>query len=297
MKGKLFVLVMLVVLLSLSMTGCYWRKEVEASEVGLVMDDGVKISRVVGPGRYNDLWSWYAALKVIDATAKTVAWEDPDLVTKDKQPIGLSVSVTYSRDRDPERAKHMWQFYNAESTSDELLQAQVIARIPRVAKAVTAQYTLDQMLGIAEGFSRQDVQRAMRDMLIEELAEIDSLVLDVGINNISPSSDFMELLEEKANASVEREVAIEKAKTAVETLKEEKAQTEIEVEFARRNRLVAEEAAKIYELNDRWYELKRLEALGQVIGQNDKMWFVDPDLDLTMILSGNDEVIPLAGDE
>lgn len=292
MKKLLVVIVLMLVVLSVS--GCYINEGVDSYERGVKLKGGVEIVAVLAPGRYTDL-GWFAKLEQVNVSAIKVEWSDPDLVTRDKQPIGLTLSVTFARKSDGESVTNMWGEYNAEARNDESLSSQVLARIPRVAKAITAQYTLDQMLGIGEGgesIGREKVQLDLVELLASELDEIHVSVLDVGVNNIAPSNDYLSLLEDKANAQVEREVAKEKALTAEENLKKEKAQTLIEVELASRERQVQEEKAKVFTSNPQWFELKRLEALQGVVGENDKFWFVPEGSDITLILSGKD-VVPL----
>lgn len=279
----------------LLLSGCYWQKQVETSEVGLSMPDGVKVEAVVGAGRYTNL-SFYAEMKEIDVSAKTIAWEDPDLVTRDKQPIGLNIGVTYARKRGKESVLRMWELYRGEAVSDEALAQQVRNRIPRIAKEVTTKYTLDGMLGVAEeSAGRALVTQDLFDLLLPELAEVEIELLDVGLNNIAPSSRYLELLEEKANARVATEVAQERTTQLGEQLLQEQAQTLIEVEKAQRQNEVNEELSKVYEKSPQYYELERLKLLKDVIGSSDKVYFVPAGTDLTLILSGS-EITPIKQD-
>jgi regulator of protease activity HflC (stomatin/prohibitin superfamily) len=220
-------------------------------------------------------------------SAKTLEWSDPDLVTKDKQPIGLQVGVTFARMRDRESVESMWNLYRGEAQNDELLKQQVLNRIPRIAKAVTAEYTLDQMLGVSEeaGFGREVVTQDLFELLETELKEVYVSLLDVGINNIAPSEDFLKLLEEKANAQVAVEVARSQTAKLNEQLRQEQAQTEIDIEKARRQNLVNEELAKVYEGSAAYYELEKLRLLKDIVGDNDKFWFVPEGSSLTLFLT------------
>lgn len=290
MKRAKFILVLLVLVIALS--GCYYRKEVQTNEVGLVMADGVTISSVVSAGRYTDM-GYYADLKIINASALNTTWQDPDLVTKDKQPIGLNVSITFARKRDADSVEMMWEKYNGEARNDEALVEQVLARVPRVAKEITAGYTLDEMLGISGDAGRSRVQKDMNDLLQKELDDIYVQLYDLGINNIAPSQEYLDLLEDKANAQVAVEVAEARKEQKEADLETEKAQTQIDIELAKRERQVAAEKAKIYDVSENWYRLEYLRRLDGVIGENDKMWFfVEPGLDLTLLLNG-ENVVPV----
>jgi len=282
------------VLIAVTISGCYINSGVEQFERGLKLRGGVEVEAILGAGRYSDM-GWFSQLEKVNVSALKVEWEDPDLVTRDKQPIGLSVSVTFSRKGDNESVKRMWEEYNHEARDDEALKNQVLARIPRAAKAMTTQFTLDEMLGVGEGgeeAGRMFMQQRLNEFLSAELSEIYCVVKDVGVNNIAPDPDYLDLLRDKANAVVQREVAHEQALTAKETLEKEKKQTDIDLELARRERLVQEERAKVFTSNERWFELKRLEAIQQIFGDNDKVWFVQPGIDLTLLFSGED-IVPI----
>ncbi|MFP4346592.1 MAG: SPFH domain-containing protein [Anaerolineales bacterium] len=271
-----------------TLSGCYWQREVEESERGLLMPDGVTLQEVVGAGRYTNL-GWYADINTIDVSAKTTSWSDPDLVTADKQPIGLAVGITYRRMSDDESIRAMWSSYRAETLSDDALAQQVLNRIPRVAKEVTSEYTLDEMLGVGlgEGSGRAVITLDLFNKLEPELAEAHIQLLDVGINNISPSDEYLSLLEEKANAQVRVEVAREETKALQEQLAQEEAQTQIELEKARRQNQVNAELAKTYEQSAEYYELERLRLLQGILGDQDKLYFIPEGTNLSVFLTGD----------
>jgi len=282
-KSSLSIVCLLVALILTS--GCYVNKQVEQHQVGVQMDDGVSITRIIAPGRYTK-WQWFAELRPVDVSAKTLVWDDPDLVTKDKQPLGFSVSVTYARDRDSESIAEMWTQYHAETVSDEALENLVRSRIPRVAKAVTTKYTLDEMLA-----DRNQIQLDLNELLSEELTDANVTLLDVGINNIAPSAKYLEALEDKAAAQIAVEVARERTKELQETLNQEKAQTDIELEKARRQNEVNEELSKTYAKSNEVYELERLRLLGAVIGENDKLVIVPDGANINLFLG--ESVLPV----
>jgi hypothetical protein len=302
---KLLVLVLIIVL-SISFTGCYHWSEVSSNQIGLQMDDGVTISKVVNSGRYTD-WGWFANIEKIDTSAKTVIWEDPDMWTSDKQPVKFKISVTYSRSRDEKAAKILWEKYNSEATDDKTLQQLVTTRIPRVAKQVTTSMTLDQMLGITsensaantnEEKGRELLQDNMSKLLKEELSECGIDLLDVGVNDIGVDEDYAKQLKEKAVSKVASEVSKEKTAQLNEQLNQEKAQTLIDQEVANRKNNVLGKENEIYLTNPRAYELERLRLLKDVIGDSDKIYFVPSDADLNLVLSGSGNVsVPIDNKE
>jgi regulator of protease activity HflC (stomatin/prohibitin superfamily) len=297
-----FALALIVLALFAGTTGCYWKKQVESNEVGIVSQDGVSITGIVGAGRHSDMQNWYAELHILDASAKTVTWTDPSLLTNDAQPIGIDVSVTYRRPKstEPDLVRTMWDDYRVEAKDDEALGALVLARIPEAVKSVTTQYTLYEMVGIAEGEegkeearqARQKTSFEMETNIQAELEDIGLYVMNVAINNIEPSASFAGTLEEMASANARLELAIRETARLGEALNQEIKQTEIDVEKARRENLVNEEMAKSFEKSDRAYELERLRLLKGVIGDADKIYFVPENADLTLILGGSG-VVPI----
>lgn len=282
------------VLLSGLLSGCFWNEQVEANEVGLIMPDGVAVRDVVGAGRYTE-WGWFAEIVKVDTSAKTLEWSDPDLWTSDKQPLAFKVGITYARKRDAESVKHMWTMYNAEARDDKALAQQVLNRIPRVAKTVTTQFTLDQMLGIEGGAEagRAVIQQQMFNLLAKELDEFDVVLLDIGANDIGADENYIVQLKNKAAAKVEAEVAQQRTLQLQEQVKQEQAQTQVAMEIARRDNMVAAEKAKVYQMSKEAYELKRLELLAGIVGDNDKVYFIPQGADLTLFLSGQGGVTPV----
>ena len=297
MKNQRLLFVVLMMLLVVVLSGCSWNKAVEEHEVGLKLKGGTEITAVLPAGRHSAM-GWFDGIKTVSVSAITVQWQDPDLVTKDKQQIGFSVQATFARNRDAEEIKQMWKDYNAETISDEALMAQVLGRIPRVAKAVTTQFTLDEMLGIDgegvvnEALGREVVTNKIEEYLARELAEIHCVLRDVGINNIAPDQSYMELLARKAKAQISVEVAKEEKKLADVQVKTEEAQTKVEVEKARRARLVAQENAKVYETNPGWLRLQIWEVAKEVFA-GDNVWFIDPNADLTLLFTGEGDMTPI----
>lgn len=291
--SRKYIVFALTLIVLVGATGCFWKKEIQTNEVGLVSVDGVSINDVVGAGRYTN-WAYYAQLHKLDASAQTIQWEDPDLVTADKQPIGLSVSVTVRRPNNdnPEAVKDMWNTYRSEAQDDGAFRAFVLNRIPRAAKAVTTRYTLNEMLGIEGDAGRQVVTAALNDLLEEELSEAGIPLLDVGINNIVVDPDYLDRLKSKANAQAELELNQSRTLQLIEQLAQEQAQTQIDLEKAKRENAVNEENAKVYDASDRAYELERLRLLQGVIGDADKIYFVPEGADLTLILGGSG-VVPI----
>ena len=280
--------------LCLTLTGCYWNEPVESHQVGLKMDNGVSIDQVVGPGRYSCGACWYAQLIRINASNITTTWADPSLVTRDKQPIGLTMALTFARKRDEGSITALYNQYNAEAISDDALKTLVLSKVPGVAKTITTRYTLDQMLGVAEGESavgREILAQEVTTLLQTELDQVYVDLAAVEIADIAVSPDFLAALNAKAQAQINMEVASEQTKLITEQLEQEKATTEIEIEKARRENLVNQEMAKAYEASPQLLQLRMLELTAQMLDEGDVVIYVPEGSDITSVLT-QQPVIP-----
>jgi hypothetical protein len=269
------------------LTGCYF-EDVESSEIGIETERGaITADGIKPPGGHQSL-SPFAELTTMDLSAKTLEWSDPDLVTRDKQPIGVSVAVTFARKRDRDSVILLWDRYRTEAINDDALLQQVNNRIPAVVKTVTARYTLDQLLGTDEGSTtgRSVVTNDLFILLEPELSEFGIELLDIRVANFQPDQAYLDLLKEKAQVGLEQEIAQQRTLQLAEQLNQERAQTEIELEKAQRENQVNQELSRVYDTSDRYYELERLRLLQDVIGDSDKLYFIPDGADLTLILSG-----------
>lgn len=270
-----------------SLTGCYFT-DVQSSQVGIETERGaITADGIKPPGGHQSI-NPFAELDVVDVSAKTLEWQDPDLVTRDKQPIGVSIAVTFARKRDRESITLMWNQYRSEATDDNALIQQVNNRIPAVVKTVTARYTIDQLLGTEDGSAtgRGVVTTDLFTLLEPELNEFGVELLDVRVSNFQPDQAYLDLLKEKAQVGLEQEIAQQRTLQLAEQLNQEQAQTEIELEKARRDNQVNQELSRVYDTSNRYYELERLRLLQNVIGDSDKLYFIPEGADLTLILSG-----------
>lgn len=111
------------------------------------------------------------------------------------------------------------------------------------------------------------------------------------VMNISVDPQYQAKLQEKSTAAIEIELAEQKAAQLEKQLEQEQAQTEIDLEKARRANLVAEEEAKVYETSKEAYELKRLELMKDRLGESDKVYFIPEGADITLFLGTDKPVV------
>jgi len=145
--------------------------------------------------------------------------------------------------------------------------------------------TLDEMLGIADSDkSRVTLQNDIESLLSAELDSCGVQLIDFGVNSIGVDPQYQAKMQEKSTAAIEVELAEQKANQLKKQLQQEQAQTEIDLEKARRANLVAEEQAKVYKESEEAYELKRLELLKDMLGDSDKVYFIPEGTDITLFL-------------
>lgn len=289
---KNFIFPMLLLLVLLILSGCYRNRKVESYQMGLKLSDGVSITDVVGPGLHSD-GNWYADLITINASNITTQWNDPSLVTRDKQPIGLSMAISFARKRDSESIKKLYNDYHAEALDDASLTNLVLSRVPSVAKTITTKYTLDQMLGIAEGaqaVGREVTAQEVFDLLKIETDKLSVDLTSVQISDIAVSDDFNAALNAKAQAQINMEVAQQQTKLITEQLQQEKATTQIELEKANRENLVNEQKAKAYEQSPQLLQLKMMELTASMLKSTDTIIYVPEGTSITSVLTGGNIV-------
>lgn len=282
---KRIALALMMVCLVFSLYGCYFNSTVDSSEVGVKMDDGVQISEVVGAGRYTDL-GWYADLNRIDISAKQVKLVIEDVSTSDKQTVSVEILAEVARKSDEESVRTIWENYNAVAKMDEQLIALVRDLMRSPVNKVSTTMTVDEMLGVDESSEKtrvtmeQDIAELLRPVLESRGIALNTL----NVMNIGVDPQYQAKLQEKSTAAIEIELAEQKAKQLEKQLEQEKAQTEIDLEKARRANLVAEEEAKVYEQSAEAYELRRLELMKDMLDESDKIYFIPEGADITLFL-------------
>lgn len=273
--------ILFIMVIALLMSGCYGGCipiEIASNQRGIDLPDGVNPSVVLEPGRHSNN-AYYASYEVIDVGVKTFEWNDPSLVTKDKQPIGLTLSISIERPAVQEKLFDMFSKYRGAALDDAQLQALVFSRVPRVAKGVASSLSLDELLG------RNEAQGLLFEALQKELDEFGVSLKDVGISDIQVSAEYTAALEKKAASQIAADIAKQDALKLTQELEKEKRQTDIDLEVARRQNEVAIERAKVYETNPYALQLEQLRLMADAIKESDKMFFVPQGANLTMFFT------------
>lgn len=289
---KRFALVLVLAISMVLFCSCYYNAEIESNEVGIKMDDGVSVSEVVGAGRYTNL-DWYADIVSMDVSTKKIVLLIEDVSTSDKQTVAVEVLAEVARKSDEASVRNLWKNYNAVAKKDEQLTALVQDLLRSPVNKVSTQMTVDEMLGVAESDKTRATMENDIFTLLSPLLETRGIALNAfQVMNISVDPQYQAKLQEKSTAAIEIELAEQKAKQLEKQLEQEQAQTEIDLEKARRANLVAEEQAKVYGESKEAYELKRLELMKDMLSESDKVYFIPEGADITLFL-GSDGTVPV----
>lgn len=284
---KRIALFLILVLVTVSTCSCYYNAEIQSNEVGLKMDDGVSVTEVVGAGRYTNL-GWYADIVSMDTSTKKIILSIEDVSTSDKQTVGVEVLAEVARKSDEVSVRNLWKNYNAVAKDDTQLTSLVQDLLRSPVNKISTQMTVDEMLGVADSDKNRATMESDIFNLLSPLLESRGITLNTfQVMNISVDPQYQAKLQEKSTAAIEIELAEQKAKQLEKQLEQEQAQTEIDLEKARRANLVAEEEAKVYETSKEAYELKRLELMKDMLGESDKVYFIPEGADITLFLGSD----------
>lgn len=279
-KKNIAILIMLLLFVS----GCYGTciaDSLESNQIGIHMSDGVNPTKLLGPGRHSDS-EFYSTYVIVDTGIKRFDWNDPSLVTKDRQPVGLTLSVSVQR---PLGQEHLFRMFSSQRDAlldDTALQNLVTSRIPRVAKAVVQDKTIDELL------SRGEAQLQLTEDLQSELDQFGITLVDLGIQDIQVSASYQAVLEAKAESQAQAEKAKTDTTLAEERLKQAQAESQIKIEEARRDAEMARQQAAVYSANPYALELKKYEIMMMAIQDTDKLIFIPSDSDMNFFVGGFD---------
>ncbi len=286
---------LLFVLLSVVLTGCFINDDVKTDQSGVIVDGG-KIKSCVGPGVYSDNGLFTDLREVSNATL-TFEVADPQVATKDSQLVGISVTIQARRNGDCVSLTNLLTNWPA-LTADDPLIAVISATANEAMKVGTRQFTLTQLLDDRNGLST-----AIKDALEIDAGKYSTTIINVSIKNVDLDPKYADVLQQKALLTAQIEAALReqdliKQQAANDTLAQEqktlvllaqldteKAQTAVQVEIATRAGKVVEAANNVYLINPAAFELEKLARLKEVLGDKAVIYFVNENTDLTLLLS------------
>ena len=198
------VVVILVVLLAISSNFFYFFERVDEQEVGIQFESG-SITGVVGPGVYNDV-GLYVDLVRVSSQAIPFAVTDEEIITKDKQRIGLVVSGNIFRPTlgDADILQDRWSQHKRVFLEDDQAALQVERLVQQAMKVCVGDRTFDDnIIGTA-----RDALRACIDEEVNKLSEKFGLTID---NLVVPEVILSPEVQSALDAIVQSRLETEKA--------------------------------------------------------------------------------------
>lgn len=150
----------------------YFFEQVSAEEVGVRLQGG-QIEDVVGPGVYSDV-GLFVDLRRVSSKSVPFVVTDPELITKDKQRIGLTVAGDAFRPGVAEKdlLRSNWAQYSDLYQIDDLLRTRMEERAKQAMKVCVGDRTFDDaVIGTARDELRQCIT-----------SELDNMASNYGIN-------------------------------------------------------------------------------------------------------------------
>jgi len=240
-------ILIITVLLLVSNNFFYFLKVVEQQEVGIQFRSG-RIRDVVGPGVYSDL-GLFVRLELISTQAIPFQVEDKEIITKDKQRIGLIASGDIFRPGLDQRnlILDLWDQYRGIYTSDTLALQRVTDFAKQAMKVCVGDRTFDDNI---IGASRDALRNCIDDELNEMVAPMGLSVNNVTVPDVILSPEVQMALDAIVQSRLETE------KAAQDQLK---AQAEAAAEQAKQEGAIRVEQSKIQEQTRQQTQLAELE--------------------------------------
>ena len=240
-------LILFLIAVAVSSRFFYFLETVEQNQVGVRFREG-KIYEIVGPGVYSDV-GLFVALKKIDIKALPFQVEDAEIITSDKQRIGVSVSGDIFRpnfvQRDILLAK--WDQYSTFFTDDNAALNKVTDLAKQAMKVCVGERKFDDAI---IGTARDALRSCVDDELSALATNVGLEIQNVVIPNVSLSPEVQAALD----SIVQSRLATEKA--AQDKLK---ADAEASAEQARQEGEIRVEQSRIQEQTRQQTTLAQLE--------------------------------------
>lgn len=229
------VIVLLFLLIVFSGQFYYAFERVNEQEVGVQFQGG-SIKDVVGPGVYSD-FGLYVDLVRVSTQAVPFIVQDDEIITQDKQRIGLVISGDIFRPgvEDRDRIRQLWAQYRVYYLDDGLVQSRVQELAKQAGKVCVGDRTFDDnVVGAA-----RDILRTCIDDELSELASNFGLNID---NVVVPDVILSPEVQAGLDAIVQSRLETEKA--AQDKLR---AQAQADAEQARQEGEIRVEQSRIQE--------------------------------------------------
>jgi regulator of protease activity HflC (stomatin/prohibitin superfamily) len=201
----------------------YFFERVEEQEVGVKFRSG-RIVDIVGPGVYSDA-GLFVEMRRVSSEAVPFRVTDEELITKDKQRIGLVVTGDIFRPgiTNFDAIRELWAKYNEHYTNDDIARLTIEDRARQAMKVCVGDKIFDEaVIGTA-----RDELRSCIDTELDELAKTYGLNIDnVAVPDVILLPDAQARLDEIVQSRLQTEKAKQdelraKAEAAAEQARQE----------------------------------------------------------------------------
>ena len=217
------IVVLLVILLAVLGQHFYFLARIDPQEVGVRFRGG-RIIEVVGPGVYSD-FALYADLKRVSSEAVSFSVTDPEVITLDRQRIGLVVSGDVFRPNvgQSERLRELWPEYRGLYLSDEALRTRVNDLALQAMKSCVGDRTFNNNV---IGSARDDLRVCVDTELDRLASNLGLTVKNVAVPNVILSEEVQASLDSITRSRLDTELAAQDAIKAKEQAAADQAREE-----------------------------------------------------------------------
>ncbi len=182
-SGSPFVVVIIVIVVVLFLmlfarNFFYAFERVDEQEVGVQFQGG-RIKDVVGPGVYTDV-GLYVSMERVSSQAIPFTVEDPEIITLDKQRIGLVVSGDIFRPNiaEEDTLQRLWAQYRGIYLQDELARSRMQDQARQAMKVCVGDRTFDEnVVGAARDLLRQCIDTGLNERAMNFGLRVENLVV------------------------------------------------------------------------------------------------------------------------
>ncbi|MCX7706605.1 MAG: SPFH domain-containing protein [Anaerolineae bacterium] len=230
LRGVIIALIAVIAVIVLTSSNLFYiMARVEQQEVGIQFRGG-RIVNVVGPGLYSD-FGLYVELKKVPSSAVPFTVQDDEIITKDKQRLGIVVSGDIFRPNlaQADILKNNWAQYSELYLREQILKDRVENLARQAAKVCIGERTFnDNVIGTA-----RDVLRECIDEELSQLAQNYGLqIANVVVPNVILSPEVQALLDAITQSRLNTEKAAQDKLKAEAEAAAEQARQQGEVRVA-----------------------------------------------------------------
>ena len=223
------IVVLLAIALAVLSAHFYILARVDPQEVGVRFRGG-RIHEIVGPGVYSD-FALFADLKRVSSEAVSFSVTDPEVVTLDRQRIGLVVSGDVFRPNvsQSDLLRRLWPEYRGLYVSDDALRNRVTDLALQAMKSCVGDRTFNNNV---IGSARDELRVCVDEELDRLASNLGLTVKNVAVPNVILSEEVQASLDAITQSRLDTELATQDVIKAKEQAAANQAREEGEVRVA-----------------------------------------------------------------